>query len=78
MKFILTVFICSVASGDCYTNPQYPKVLNNHYECIRQGLSDSYEILYAENNFTEDQINKMQLYPKFHCEPVKDEGKITT
>ena len=78
MKFILTVFICSVASGDCYTNPQYPKVLDNHYDCIRQGLSDSYEILYAENNFTEDQINKLQLYPKFHCEPVKDEGKITT
>ena len=34
MKFLLTVFICSVASGDCYTNPQYPKVLNNHYDYV--------------------------------------------
>jgi hypothetical protein len=78
MKFLLTVFICSVASGDCYTNNTYPKVFNNHHDCIRAGLSESYEVLFAEGNFTEEQINKMQLYPKFHCNPVKDEGKVTT
>ena len=78
MKFLLTVFICSVAGGDCYTNKDYPKVFNNHHDCIRGGLSESYEVLFAEGNFTEEQINKMQLYPKFHCEPLKDEGKITT
>ena len=78
MKFLLTVFICSVASGDCYTNEQYPKVFNNHHDCIRAGLSESYEVLFAEGNFTEENINKLQLYPKFICNPVKDEGKITT
>ena len=78
MKFLLTVFICSVASGDCFTNKDYPKVFNNHHDCIRAGLSDSYEILFAEGNFTEEDINKLQLYPKFHCNPKKDEGKITT
>ena len=78
MKFLLTVFICSVASGDCYTNPNYPKVFNNHHDCIRAGLSESYEVLFAEGNFTEKQINNLQLYPKFHCDPKKDEGKITT
>ena len=78
MKFLLTVFICSVASGDCYTNEQYPKVFPNHHDCIRAGLSESYEVLFAEGNFTEENINKLQLYPKFICNPVKDEGKITT
>ena len=78
MKFLLTVYICSVASGDCFTNNTYPKVLDSHYDCIRQGLSDSYEVLYAEGNFTEKEINKLQLYPKFHCEPKKDQEKITT
>jgi hypothetical protein len=78
MKFLLTVFICSVASGDCYTNEQYPKVFPNHHDCIRAGLSESYEVLFAEGNFTEENINNLQLYPKFICNPVKDEGQITT
>ena len=78
MKFLLTVFICSVASGDCYTNNNYPKTFNSHHDCIRAGLSESYEVLFAEGNFTEEQINNLQLYPKFHCDPKKDEGKITT
>ncbi len=60
------------------TNPNYPKVFNNHHDCIRAGLSESYEVLFAEGNFTEENINKLQLYPKFICNPVKDEGKITT
>ncbi len=78
MKFLLTVFICSVVNGDCYTNKNYPKSFDNHYECMRAGLSESYEILIAEGNFTEEQINTLQLYPKFVCAPAKDEDKIAT
>ena len=78
MKFLLTIFICSVAGGDCRTTQDYPKVFEDHYDCIRAGLSESYEVLFAEGNFTEEQINNLQLYPKFHCDPKKDEGKITT
>ena len=78
MKFLLTVYICSAISGECYTNPQYPKVFPDHSHCVRAGLSESYEILYAENNFTKEEINNNQLYPKFICHPQKDEGKIVT
>ena len=45
---------------------------------MRAGLTESYEVLIADGNFTEEQINKLQLYPKFICQPVKEEGKITT
>ncbi len=78
IKFLLTVYICSAISGDCYTNPDYPKVYDDHHDCIRAGLSDSYEIIYAEGNFTKDEININQLYPKFTCIPQEDEGKIVT
>ena len=78
MKFMLTIFICSVVGGDCYTNPDYPKMFDSHYECMRAGLAESYEILIADGNFTEENINNLQLYPKFVCQPVKDEGKLTT
>ena len=78
MKFMLTIFICSVAGGDCYTNPYYPKTFDSHHDCIRAGLVESYEVLIADGNFTEEQINTLKLYPKFVCAPIKDEGKITT
>ena len=65
-------------SGECYTNKDYPKLFPDHHDCIRAGLSESYEIIYAEGNFTKDEINNTQLYPKFTCIPKKDEGKITT
>ena len=65
-------------SGECYTNKDYPKVFPDHHDCIRAGLSESYEIIYAEGNFTKKDINNSQLYPKFTCIPKKDEGKITT
>ena len=65
-------------SGECYTNKNYPKVFPDHHDCIRAGLSESYEIIYAEGNFTKDEINNSQLYPKFTCIPKKEEEKITT
>ena len=79
MKFLLTIFICSgINANDCFTNKDYPKVFPDHHDCIRAGLSDSYEIIYAEGNFTKEDINSNQLYPKFTCIPHKDEGKIET
>ena len=39
-------------SGECYTNKDYPKLFPDHHDCIRAGLSESYEIIYAEGNFT--------------------------
>jgi len=78
MKFLLTIYICSAISGDCYTGPQYPKVFDDHHDCVRAGLSESYEIIYAEGNFTKEQINETQVYPRFTCLPKKDEGKLVT
>ena len=65
-------------SGECYTNKEYPKIFPDHHDCVRAGLSESYEIIYAEGNFTKEIINNNQLYPKFTCIPEKDEGKIVT
>ena len=78
MKFLLTVFICSVASGDCYTNKDYPKTFDSHYDCMSAGLTESYEVLISKSKFTKEQINNLKLYPKFVCAPIKEQGKITT
>ncbi len=52
--------------------------MNDHHDCIRAGLTESYEIVIADGNFTKEDINKLQIYPKFTCVPIKDEGKVTT
>jgi hypothetical protein len=48
MKFILTVYICSLISGECVI-PQdkelgfnYPKEYGTHYGCVRDGLGESF------------------------------------
>ena len=81
MKFFLTVYICSVLDGQCIVPNQepymYPKIHDTHYECVRAGLTETYEILYAEKFFDKKVINNLELYPKFTCDKVPVKGKDT-
>ena len=81
MKFYLTLYLCSLIQGNCVVPMQqpymYPKIYNTHYECVRAGLSDSYEILYAEKFFTKESFAEYELYPKFGCDKVPVKGSNT-
>ena len=57
---------------------QYRIVHNTFDSCIKDGLGQSFEVFFNGENLKADMINKGRLYPKFTCEPVKDEGKLTT
>ena len=61
MKFLLTIMVCSVVTGECYTPPDYPKTKDSHYQCVRDGLGETYEALIADSNFTEEQIEKLRF-----------------
>ena len=41
-----------------------PKTCDNYYDCVRQGLSESYDILYM-GDFPEQDVVKFRMYPKF-------------
>ncbi len=69
MKFFLTIYICSTIAGNCFTHDTYPKPQDNYYDCVRNGLSESYEILY-QGDFSEQDVVKYKMYPKFVCEEV--------
>ena len=69
MKFFLTVYICSVVSQQCAIPPGYPKEQSDYYNCVRNGLSESYDILY-QGQFSEEVVVNNRLYPKFSCEQV--------
>jgi len=78
IKFFLTIYICSLIDGACVVPMQepyvYPKTLDTHAECVKQGLADSFEILYAEKFFTLENIEEYQLYPKYSCDKVNVPG----
>ena len=57
---------------------QYRIMHNTFDSCIKDGLGQSFEVFFNGENLKADMINKGRLYPKFTCEPVKDEGKLTT
>ena len=67
MKFFLTIYVCSAIAGNCFTHNEYPKPIATYYDCVRQGLSESYDILY-QGDFDEQDIVKYRMYPKFVCE----------
>ena len=75
MKFLLTIYLCSVATGECvqpvleeYKIDQFYKT---HYACVRSGLGESFELLFNSEFFNEEIINQWELYPRFSCEKIK-------
>ncbi len=69
MKFFLTIYICSTIAGNCFVHNTYPKPQDSYYDCVRNGLSESYEILYA-GEFSEQDVVTYRMYPRFVCEEV--------
>ena len=82
MKWILTLYVCSVLSGECVTPKpeffEYQKQYGTHYGCVRAGLGDSFELMFDGKRLSANVIETYQLYPKFSCLPeeVKEENVI--
>ena len=69
MKFFLTIYVCSSIVGNCFIHESTPRPQDSYYDCVRNGLSESYEILY-QGKFSEQDIVKYKMYPKYSCEEV--------
>ena len=69
MKFFLTVYICSFVANQCMVAPGYPKPKIDYYHCMKDGLGESYEVLFG-GEFSEDDIVVARLYPKWACDKV--------
>lgn len=72
MKFFLTIYICSVVSQQCAEVPrekyQYDRFYGTHYGCMQKGLGESYGVLFDGEVFQADQIESLELYPKYTCQ----------
>ncbi len=79
MKFFLTIYICSVVSQQCAEVPfekhEYDRFYNTHYGCVQKGLGESYTILFDGKVFQADQVESLELYPKFNCQKTDNVEK---
>ena len=74
MKFLLTIAICSLTTGECVM-PKLEELgmkqfYGTHYGCVRAGLGDSFELLFDGKTFSANHIEKLELYPRFSCEKI--------
>jgi hypothetical protein len=70
MKFFLTIYICSIFVDSCGIPPGYPKIKSDYYTCIKDGLGESYEILFDGKMFSGETIVANRLYARYDCQQV--------
>ena len=57
-------------ANTCAIPPGYPKLKPDYYTCIKDGLGESYEILFDGQMFTGESIVANRLYAKYECQQV--------
>ena len=79
MSWVLTIYICSITTGEC-VQPKledwgFEKNYKTHYGCVRAGLGNSFELMFDGKTFSANIIEKFELYPKFSCLKEKEVKK---
>ena len=57
-------------ANTCAIPPGYPKLKPDYYTCIKDGLGESYEVLFDGKMFTGESIAANRLYAKYECQQV--------
>lgn len=57
-------------ANTCAIPPGYPKLKPDYYTCIKDGLGESYEVLFDGEMFTGEVIVANRLYAKYECQRV--------
>ena len=63
--YVLTIMLCAVGQPQCVM-PQVITEHKTHYDCVKHGMGDGYEILFG-SDLTKKQINNSRLYIRFSC-----------
>ena len=67
MKFVLTLYLCSLTIGNCLTITGYPQQKETFAQCVRDGLNDAQSHLFAEDGITEEEIEKYKFHISYTC-----------
>lgn len=70
--FILTIFMCSGSLNDCRI-VENDLQFNSYYNCMQYAQNRTYDMMY-NTQVTEEQINKLLIYPKWICIETEKQG----
>ena len=67
MKFILTLYLCSLTTGECMPPYQWPVHFGSTYDCLQFGYRESHSKLEEIGRF---EVNKNSIFIRFTCTPA--------
>lgn len=63
-SYILLISFCSLLSGNCTAEKQYPITFDTHYACLQRGYKVGLDMV---NTMDIKKANKHKLYVTFTC-----------
>ena len=73
MKYIIILYMCSMATGKCPTNTIPGLQFNNHFDCVVNGYRIAHNTflnLKELEDFERDYIEREKIVVKFECKQV--------
>tara|TARA_E500000178_G_C16769991_1_gene638726 strand:- start:558 stop:776 length:219 start_codon:yes stop_codon:yes gene_type:complete len=67
IKVALFMIMCSASANECMP-PHQLALLNDHYDCMQRGYSESAKKI---QEIGQEEINEHLIYIKFICKPTK-------
>ena len=77
MKYLLILYMCSMATGQCPSSSVSGYQFNSHYDCVNAGYAIAQKTYRQLNEYEEwdiARINNEKIVIKFECKPL---GKAT-
>jgi len=76
MKYILILYMCSMANGQCPSNSISGLQYNDHFDCVVDGYRiahNTFKNLEELEEYDKEYINREKLVIKFECKQVGEE-----
>ena len=73
MKYILILYMCSMATGECPSSTIAGYQFTNHYDCVNAGYGvaqKTFRSLEELEDFERDYIEKEKIAIKFECKLI--------
>ena len=73
MKYILILYMCSMATGECPSSTIAGYQFTNHYDCVNAGYGvaqKTFRSLEELEEFERDYIEKEKIAIKFECKLI--------
>ncbi len=73
MKYILVIYLCSMASGECPQSSTAPYQYDNHTNCVENGYKvafNTFKNIEEIEGILQNEVEEQKIAIKFECREV--------